>query len=164
MAAGNEITVVGNITSDVDLRVTPNGSEVARFSVAWNRRFQQDGEWQEEPHYFDVTCWRDLAVNVAESFVKGSRVVVVGRLEQQRWEDKESGANRSKVAIVADDVAASVRWAIVEITKSSGGGDDRGGRGGRDSGQSRGRGDSGGGRGRESGGGGGGRYEDEVPF
>lgn len=140
MAAGNYVEVTGNITSDPELKITPGGTSVVRFGMAWNRKWQQDGEWQEEAHFFDVTCWRDLADNVAESFVKGDRVVVNGRLEQSRWEDKQTGDNRSKVGIVADDVAASVRWATVDITRvereDSGGRGGRGG-GGRDSGGSR---------------------------
>lgn len=166
MAAGNELTLVGNITSDPDLKILSSGVPVASFGLAWNRRFQQDGEWQEEPHFFDITCWRDLAENVAESFSKGDRVVVVGRLEQSRWEDKETGQSRSKVGVTADEVAASVRWATVEITKVQG---DGGGR--QDRGRSAG-GRSGGGRGRDEGGRSGGRgrkdrddrYSNEDPF
>lgn len=165
MAAGNEVTLVGNITSDPELKITPSGTAVARFGLAWNRRFQQDGEWQEEPHFFDVTCWREMAENVTESFRKGDRVVVFGRLEQSRWEDKQSGEARSKVGVVADEIAASVRWATVEVTKvgrdddrrGGGGRDDRGGRGG-----GRDRRDDGGGRRREAPSRD--RYADEEPF
>jgi single-strand DNA-binding protein len=146
MAAGNELTVIGNITSDPDLKILPSGVAIATFGLAWNRRFQQDGEWQEEPHFFDVTVWRDMAENVVESFSKGDRVIVVGRLEQSRWEDKESGQSRSKVGITADEVGPSLRWATAQVTKAQG---DSGGR------QERGR--SGGGRS----GGGGGRGRDD---
>lgn len=118
MAAGNEMTLVGNIISDPELKYTAGGTAIASFGLAWNRRFQQDNEWQEEAHFFDVTVWREMAENVAESFRKGDRVVVVGRLDQSRWEDKETGKGRSKVGVVADEVAASVRWATVDITKS----------------------------------------------
>lgn len=140
MAAGNYVEVTGNLTSDPELKVTPSGTSVVRFGVAWNRKWQQDGEWQEEPHFFDVTCWRDLAENVAESLSKGDRVTVTGRLEQSRWEDKQTGENRSKVGITADDVAASVRWATVDITRAEREDRDSGGRSsgrGRDSGRSR---------------------------
>lgn len=164
MAAGNEVTLIGNVTSDPELKFLPSGAAVATFGLAWNRRFQQDGEWQEEPHFFDVTVWREMAENVTESFRKGDRVVVVGRLEQSRWEDKATGDKRSKVGVTADEVAASIRWATVEITKvsrdeqqqpsrgRSGGSNDRG----RDRGDG-GRRDGGGGRGRSQ------QYEDD-PF
>lgn len=150
MANGNSVEITGNIISNPELKIMKSGTPVATFGIAWNRRFQRDGEWQEEAHFFDVTCWRDLADNVAESFSKGDRVIVSGYMEQQRWEDRETGKTRSKVAIVADDVAASVRWATVEITRAEreNSGNGRGGRdGGRDSGRGR---DGGGDRGRAS--------------
>jgi single-strand DNA-binding protein len=117
MAAGNEITLVGNVTSDPELQITPSGVSVARFGLAWNRRFQKDGEWQEEPHFFDITCWKETAENVVESFRKGDRVLVSGRLEHSRWEDKKTGEKRSKVGVVADEVAGTTRWSTVEMTR-----------------------------------------------
>jgi single-strand DNA-binding protein len=97
--------------------------------LAWNRRFQKDGEWQEEPNFFDITCWKETAENVVESFRKGDRVLVSGRLEHSRWEDKKTGEKRSKVGVVADEVAGTTRWATVEMRKVEQGGgrsDDRG--------------------------------------
>ena len=140
MATGNYVELTGNITSNPEMQITPSGTAVVRFSLAWNRKWKQGDEWQEEAHFFDVTCWRDLAENVAESLQKGDRVTVTGRLDLSRWEDKQTGENRSKVGIVADDVAASVRWATVDITRvqredakpERGGREERGGRGGRD--------------------------------
>jgi single-strand DNA-binding protein len=130
MAIGNNVELTGNITSDIDLRITRGGTSVAKFGLAWNRRWQQDGEWQEEPHFFDITVFGEQADNVAESFAKGSRVIVIGRLDQNRWEDKESGQNRSKVAVVADEVAGSAKFATLEMTKTHNTGRDqpRGGR------------------------------------
>ena len=90
MAFDNTVTVVGNLTRDPEIRYTPAGSAVV-----------------------DITCWRDLAENVAASLVKGNRVVVYGRLDYQSWE--KDGQRRSKVEVVADDVAPSLRWATVEI-------------------------------------------------
>ena len=134
MANENNVAITGNVTRDPELRYTPSGAAVAEFGLAWNRRFQRDGEWEEEPHYFDVTVWQDLAENVAASVQRGTRVTVTGRLAQESWET-ENGDKRSKVKIVADDVAPSLRWATAEVTKVSkgdGGGssrsNDRGGR------------------------------------
>ena len=167
MAAGNEITLVGNVTSDVELKITPNGTAVASFGLAWNRRWQRDGEWQEEAHFFDVTVWQDQAENVTNSVKKGDRVIVVGRVDQNRWEDKETGQNRSKVVILADEVGPSLRWAEAEVTKTEKGGSASGGggaRGGRDAGRGR----SGGGgyerEGRRDDAPRGRSYDDEVPF
>ena len=136
MAAGNNVTVVGNITRDPELRFTPTGQAVASFGLAVNRRWQnrQTQEWEEATSFFDVTCWAQMAENVCESLVKGSRVVVSGRLDQRSWENQD-GDKRSKVEIVADEVAPSLRWATAQVVKNERkGGDDFGGGGGGTSG------------------------------
>jgi single-strand DNA-binding protein len=119
MAADNNVTVVGNLSRAPELRFTPSGQAVANFGVAINRRWQnkQSQEWEEEVSFFDVTAWQKLAENVAETCDKGDRVVITGRLEQRSWETQD-GDKRSKVEIVADDVAPSLRWATAEITKN----------------------------------------------
>ena len=114
MAFDNTVTLVGNITRDPELRFTPAGTAVANFGLAWNRK-NRDGE--ESVSFFDVTCWRDLAENVAESLGKGNRVVVYGRLDQQSWEN-DSGERRSKVEVIADEVAPSLRWATADVTRT----------------------------------------------
>jgi len=119
MASGNTVTVVGNLTRDPELQFLKNGSPLANFGLAYNRRWKnRNDEWEEEAHFFEVTCWQDLAENVAESFTKGDRVIIEGRLQYSTWEDKDTGANRSKVAIIADDVGASARWATLQITRN----------------------------------------------
>ncbi len=119
MSNGNSVTLVGNITRDPELRFTPSGQATASFGLAVNRRWQdrQSGEWQEATSFFDVVCWREMAENVSESLVRGSRVVVTGRLEQRSWENQE-GERRSKVEVVADDVGPSLRWATATVTKN----------------------------------------------
>jgi single-strand DNA-binding protein len=132
MAFDNSVTVVGNVTRDPELRFTPSGAAVATFGLAWNRRSQNArGETEEQVSFFDVTCWRQLAENVAESLSKGTRVIVYGRLEQRSWETPD-GDRRSKVEIIADDVAPSLRWATADITRNDfkGEGGDAGARGG----------------------------------
>ena len=90
--------------------------------MAWNRR-RQDQE--DETSFFDVTCFSQLAENVAESVRKGARVVVYGTLKQRSWET-DGGDRRSKVEILADEVAPSLKWATAEITKNErSGGDSR---------------------------------------
>ena len=135
MAFGNTVSIVGNMTRDPELRYTPNGASVCNFGVAWNKRYQRNGEQVEEVSYFDVSCWGTLAENVAESLTKGTRVVVSGELEQRSWETPQ-GDRRSKVEIKADDVSPSLRWASVEVTRNprddnfGGGGGGFGGGGG----------------------------------
>ncbi|MDH5519934.1 MAG: single-stranded DNA-binding protein [Acidimicrobiia bacterium] len=111
MAIDNTVTITGNATREPELRFTPSGQAVANFGVAVNRRWQnrQTQEWEEAVSFFDVTCWASLAENVAESVAKGTRITVAGRLDQRSWETQE-GDKRSKVEIVADDVAVSLRW------------------------------------------------------
>lgn len=116
----NHITVVGNVTREPELKFLPNGSANLRLGVAVNRRWQDktSGDWKEEVSFFDVTAWRELAENVAESVVKGTRVIVTGRLEQRSWDDKETGAKRSAVEINADSIGPDLRWATATVTRT----------------------------------------------
>lgn len=138
MAQDNTVTITGNATRDPELRFTPSGQAVTSFGVAVNRRWQnrQTQEWEEATSFIDVTCWAQLAENVAESVGRGARVTVHGRLEQRSWETPD-GDKRSKVEVVADDVAASLRWATVQITKNERSGQGGGGSGGGGGGASR---------------------------
>ncbi|MCY3967726.1 MAG: single-stranded DNA-binding protein [bacterium] len=131
MANDNNVTITGNITRDPELRFTPGGSPVATFGLACNRRWQnrQTNEWEEQVSFFDVTCWNSLAENVSESLMKGTRVVVSGRLEQRSWETQD-GDRRTKIEVIADEVAPSLRWATAEVNRNerrdgSGGGSGR---------------------------------------
>ena len=118
MANENQVTIVGNLTRDPELRYTPNGAALVKFGVAVNRRFRDDaGQWKDgETSYFDVTAWRTLAENIAESLTQGSRVVVLGRLRTNTWETAE-GEKRSKIEIEADEVGPSLRWATVKVER-----------------------------------------------
>lgn len=115
----NTVTVTGNLTRDPELRFTPSGQATASFAVAVNRSWQnrQTQEWNEATSYFDVVCWAQLAENAAQSLTRGTRVIVTGRLDQRSWETQD-GERRSKIEIVADEVAASLRWATATITKN----------------------------------------------
>jgi single-strand DNA-binding protein len=117
--ADNQVTLVGNITQDPELRFTPSGSAVANFTVAVNRRFKQGDQWEDRlDGFFNCSCWRDMAENVAESLRKGTRVVVVGRLQQRSWDDRETGNKRTAIEVQVDEVAPSLRWATATIQKS----------------------------------------------
>ena len=125
MAMG-QVTIVGNLTDDPELRYTPNGAAVAKFRVAVNRRYKdQSGEWKDgDTSYFTVNAWRTLAENVAESLTRGANVIVVGRLQQRSWETQD-GEKRTVIEIEADEVGPSLRWATAKVEKQgrSGGGD-----------------------------------------
>ena len=115
----NSTTLSGNLTRDPEIRYTRDGQANAVFGMAVNRRWQPRGsdEWEESTSFFDVICWRDLAENVALSLVKGSRVIVSGRLEQRSWENDE-GERRSKVEVTAEEVGPSLRFATAEISRT----------------------------------------------
>ncbi len=114
----NTTTLVGNVTRDPEIRYTPSGQTVATFGLAVNRRWQNKAtnEWEEQVSFFDVKCWSQMAENVAESVHRGTRVVVSGRLEQRSWET-DAGEKRSKIEVVADEVAPSLRWATAQVQK-----------------------------------------------
>src|SRR3954465_1041169 len=100
MAGETTITVVGNLTDDPELRFTPSGAGVAKFSVASTPRTldRASGEWRDgDALFLRCTAWRDLAEHVAESLHKGDRVIVQGRLKQDNWQDKDTGAKRSAI-------------------------------------------------------------------
>jgi single-strand DNA-binding protein len=116
--SGNTVQLVGNITRDPELRYTPTGQATATFGLAVNRRWQnrQTQAWEEATSFFDVVVWRELAENASASLQRGTRVIVVGRLEQRSWETQD-GDKRSKVEVIADDVAPSLRWATAQVER-----------------------------------------------
>ncbi len=120
MAFGiNNITILGNITRDPELRFTPSGTAVVSFGIAVNRNIQNrdSGEWQTDVDFFNVTAWYKLAENCAESLSKGDRVLVSGRLSQDNWEDK-TGQKRSAVKIIANVIGPSLEFASCKLEKN----------------------------------------------
>jgi single-strand DNA-binding protein len=111
------VTLVGNITKDPELRYTTGGRGVASFGLAVNRRWQSNGEWQEEVSFFNVTAWGELGENVAASMQKGNRAIVAGRLAQRSYDTRE-GEKRNIVEIVADSIGPDLRWATCEVART----------------------------------------------
>lgn len=119
----NNVTLIGNLVEDPELRFTPSGVPMAKIRLAVNRRWRDgSGEWQEDTSFFGGTVWREQAESVAESLQKGARVIVTGRLEQRSWETPE-GDKRSVVEIAIDEVGPSLRWATASVSRTSRGGD-----------------------------------------
>jgi single-strand DNA-binding protein len=114
----NSVTLIGNLTMDPELRFTPSGIAMARIGLAVNRRYQKDGQWQEQTSFFYGTVWREQAEQVAESLQKGMRVIISGRLEQRSWEDKE-GQRRETIEIQIDEIGPSLRWATATVNKTT---------------------------------------------
>ena len=118
MANSNSITIVGNITSEPELRFTPSGAANTKFGVAVNRKWKdRSDQWQEQVSFFNVVLWQEQAENASTSLTKGARVIVTGRLEQRSYEDKE-GVKKSVVEIIADEVGPSLRWASASVAKN----------------------------------------------
>lgn len=100
----NQVTLLGRLTADVELRATQSGKSVADFTLAVDRMQNSQKDGEPTADFFDVTVWDKLAELMKQYTSKGSKVLVIGRLNQQTWEDKESGKKRSKVVVVANDV------------------------------------------------------------
>lgn len=115
--ASNSITVVGNLTRDPELRYTQSGKATVTIGIAVNRRYQVNGEWQEQTTYMNVVAWDQLAENIAASLTKGSRIMASGRLDVREYEGRD-GQKRTSVDIIADEVGPTLRWATVTIEKT----------------------------------------------
>jgi single-strand DNA-binding protein len=111
MPFGNAIYVAGNLARDIELKRSSKGTAYARGALAVSHGKDKDAS------FIDFTIFGELAENAAESFTKGNRVLIEGRIQQDKWET-DSGEKRSKVGIVVDDIAASVRWAPVTVHKT----------------------------------------------
>ncbi len=130
MAAGDtQITLVGNLTNDPELRFTPSGAAVAKFTVASTPRYmdRQTNEWKDgDTLFLNCQIWRQAAENVAESLTRGMRVIVSGRLKQRSYETKE-GEKRTVFEVEVDEVGPSLRNATAKVTKTSRPGGNAGG-------------------------------------
>lgn len=102
----NSVSISGNLGRDPELRVTPTGTSVLSLSVAVNDRVrdQQTGEWRDRANWVDVVVFGSRADAIAPFLAKGSKVAVSGRLRWSQWQDKQTGANRSKLEVVAGEV------------------------------------------------------------
>jgi len=119
MAGETTVTVVGNLVSDPELRFTPQGVALVKFTVASTPRTfdRESGQWKDgDPLFLTCTAWREMAENIAESLTKGTRVVVSGRLRLSRWETPE-GEKRSAYGLDVDEVGPSLRFAQATVRK-----------------------------------------------
>lgn len=122
MSGETTITMIGNVVADPELRFTPSGAAVTNFRMASTPRTfdRQTNEWKDgDPLFLGVAVWRHQAEHVAESVQRGMRVIVVGRLTQRTYEDRE-GVKRSSYEIQADEVAPSLLRATAAVTKANG--------------------------------------------
>ena len=162
MAGETVITVIGNITSDPELRFTPSGAAVANFTVASTPRTldKATNEWKDgEAMFLRCSIWRQAAENVAESLQKGMRVIVQGRLKARSYE--VNGEKRTSFEIDVDEIGPSLKYATAKVNKTTRGGGGGGGFGGGQGGAPA---DDPWAASAPAGGGGGGGWSDEPPF
>lgn len=99
----NQVTLMGNLTRDPEVRSTPSGQSVCSFSLALNRAYRdKNDQWQEATDFVDVVAWGPLGERVAQYLSKGRRALVQGRLQSRSWE--QDGQKRSKLEVLANDV------------------------------------------------------------
>jgi single-strand DNA-binding protein len=118
-----QVTVIGTLTSDPELRFTPSGAAVVNFTIAANARRlnKQTGEWEDgDATFLRCNLWRQAAENVAESLTRGARVLAVGQLKQRSFES--DGQKRTVMELEVDEVGPSLRWATTKVNKVSRGG------------------------------------------
>ena len=124
MAGDTIITIVGNLTSDPELRYTQSGLAVANFTIASTPRSfdRQSNEWKDgETLFLRGSVWREFAEHVAGSLTKGMRVIAQGRLKQRSYETKE-GEKRTAYEIEVDEIGPSLRYATAQVTRAASGG------------------------------------------
>ncbi len=121
MAGETQITVVGNLTADPELRYTQNGLPVANFTIASTPRTfdRQANEWKDgEALFLRASVWREFAEHVAGSLTKGMRVIATGRLRQRSYQDRE-GQNRTAIELEVDEIGPSLRYATAQVTRAA---------------------------------------------
>lgn len=112
----NQVLLLGNLTRSPEVKQTPNGNTVASFSLALNRSYKDSSDqWQEATDYVDVVTWGKLAEQVEERLQTGSRALVSGRLQSRSWGDKETGAKRTKLEVLAQDVTFLDKGTDIEV-------------------------------------------------
>ena len=103
----NLVTLIGRITKDLDDRsyqVSQSGTARARLSIAVNRSTKKNNQWVDEASFFDVVIFGKTAENLRQYLRKGTQIAVDGYLKQDRWQDKQTGQNRSSVSVIANNV------------------------------------------------------------
>jgi single-strand DNA-binding protein len=115
--ADNTVTLIGNLTREPEIRFTNNARAITTLGLAVNRRYQVNGEWQEQTSFFNVVAWGQIGENAAHSLHKGHRVIVTGRLEQRSYETQD-GEKRNVVEVIADEIGPSLRWATAQIDRT----------------------------------------------
>lgn len=125
MSGEIQLTIIGNMVADAELRFTPSGAAVSNFSVACTPRLYKNGDWVDgETTFLRVAAWKELGENVAETLTKGMRVIVTGRLKQRSYETKD-GEKRTIIEMEADEVGPSLKYATAKVNRVTRGKENR---------------------------------------
>lgn len=111
----NQITIVGNLTREPEIRYTSTSRAVCNLGVASSRRYQVNNEWTEETTFFNLTLWGSLGENVAASLHKGDRIVATGRMQTRDYEVE--GVKKTAWDVIVDELGPSLRWARCDLEK-----------------------------------------------
>jgi single-strand DNA-binding protein len=101
----NKVILIGNLGKDPEVKYTPQGTPVAKLTLATNERFKdKSGEWQDRTEWHNVVLWQRLAEIAGEYLKKGSKVYVEGRLQTRSWDDKQTNQKKYMTEVVANDI------------------------------------------------------------
>jgi single-strand DNA-binding protein len=118
----NKVILIGNLGKDPEVKYTPQGTPVAKLTIATNERFKdKSGEWQDRTEWHNVVLWQRLAEIAGEYLKKGGKVYIEGRLQTRSWDDKTSGQKKYMTEVVASDL-------VLLGGRGEGGGESGGGR------------------------------------
>ena len=101
----NKVILIGNLGKDPEIRTTPSGTPVAKFTLATNDRYKdKEGQWQDRTEWHNIVAWQRMAEIVGEYVKKGSKIYIEGRLQTSSWDDKESGQKKYRTEVIANDL------------------------------------------------------------
>ena len=101
----NKVILLGTLGRDPEVKYTPSGTAVAKFSMATNERYKdKDGNWQDRTEWHNIVAWQRTAEIIAEYVKKGDRLYVEGKLQTSSWEDKQTGEKKYRTEIVVNDM------------------------------------------------------------
>ena len=101
----NKVILIGNLGKDPEVKVTPSGTPVAKFTLATNERYKdKNGQWQDRTEWHNLVAWQRTAEIIGEYVKKGSKVYVEGRLQTSSWDDKSTGEKKYRTEIIVNDL------------------------------------------------------------
>jgi len=101
----NKVILIGNLGKDPEVKVTPSGTPVAKFTLATNERYKdKSGQWQDRTEWHNLVAWQRTAEIIGEYVKKGSKVYIEGRLQTSSWDDKTTGEKKYRTEIIVNDL------------------------------------------------------------